>query len=245
MTLHGESANLLSVGAIDFGLVVDATVIMMENIFRHLSEPHAAARFERMTDRLARPRSLRICEGKFAVTIANSASPASQPAASCFPPCHHRRRLHSALHHERRGGSYFRTDGAHLCLCHCRRPDRDLHSVARAGQPCCCLNACGKPKLVVRWHAHVYQPVVKFALGQPRADAGRRGVVFVLACWLAQGLGSEFLPHLEEGNLWIRAFHAAVHLAGSRATPTSTACAGFIKSYPGSADRDFAAWPSR
>jgi cobalt-zinc-cadmium resistance protein CzcA len=30
----GESANLLSVGALDFGLVVDATVIMVENIFR-------------------------------------------------------------------------------------------------------------------------------------------------------------------------------------------------------------------
>ncbi len=34
--LRGQSANLLSVGAIDFGLVVDATVIMVENIFRHL-----------------------------------------------------------------------------------------------------------------------------------------------------------------------------------------------------------------
>ena len=34
--LRGELANLLSVGAIDFGLVVDATVIMVENIFRHL-----------------------------------------------------------------------------------------------------------------------------------------------------------------------------------------------------------------
>src|SRR6516225_1019348 len=38
MVLRGESANLLSVGAIDFGLVVDATVIMVQNIFRHLSE---------------------------------------------------------------------------------------------------------------------------------------------------------------------------------------------------------------
>src|SRR5215472_1530614 len=38
MILRGESANLLSVGAIDFGLIVDATVIMVENIFRHLSE---------------------------------------------------------------------------------------------------------------------------------------------------------------------------------------------------------------
>ncbi|MDE2043400.1 MAG: efflux RND transporter permease subunit, partial [Alphaproteobacteria bacterium] len=38
MVLRGESANLLSVGAIDFGLIVDATVIMVENIFRHLSQ---------------------------------------------------------------------------------------------------------------------------------------------------------------------------------------------------------------
>jgi cobalt-zinc-cadmium resistance protein CzcA len=37
MLARGESANLLSVGALDFGLLVDATVIMVENIFRHLS----------------------------------------------------------------------------------------------------------------------------------------------------------------------------------------------------------------
>src|SRR6202789_302032 len=41
MVLRGESANLLSVGAIDFGLVVDATVIMVENIFRHLAQETA------------------------------------------------------------------------------------------------------------------------------------------------------------------------------------------------------------
>ncbi|MEO6573841.1 MAG: efflux RND transporter permease subunit, partial [Polyangiaceae bacterium] len=33
------SANLISLGAVDFGIVVDSTVIMMENIFRHLG-PH-------------------------------------------------------------------------------------------------------------------------------------------------------------------------------------------------------------
>src|SRR6185437_8872659 len=32
----GTSANLISLGAVDFGIVVDSTVIMMENIFRHL-----------------------------------------------------------------------------------------------------------------------------------------------------------------------------------------------------------------
>src|SRR5467141_2030217 len=35
--LRGESANLLSIGAIDLGIIVDATVIMVENIFRHLA----------------------------------------------------------------------------------------------------------------------------------------------------------------------------------------------------------------
>src|SRR3954464_2078482 len=37
--LRGESANLLSIGAIDLGIIVDGTVIMVENIFRHLSHP--------------------------------------------------------------------------------------------------------------------------------------------------------------------------------------------------------------
>src|SRR5262245_1243199 len=42
MVLRGESANLLSVGAIDFGLIVNATVIMVEAIFRRLGDPRAA-----------------------------------------------------------------------------------------------------------------------------------------------------------------------------------------------------------
>src|SRR5262249_27939445 len=39
MVLRGESANLISMGAIDFGIIVDASVVMIENIYRHLSEP--------------------------------------------------------------------------------------------------------------------------------------------------------------------------------------------------------------
>ncbi|GIW85832.1 MAG: hypothetical protein KatS3mg108_0156 [Isosphaeraceae bacterium] len=34
--LRGESANLLSIGAVDFGIIVDSSVIMVENIYRHL-----------------------------------------------------------------------------------------------------------------------------------------------------------------------------------------------------------------
>src|SRR5215472_2677447 len=35
--LRGRSANLLSIGAVDFGIIVDSSVIMVENIYRHLS----------------------------------------------------------------------------------------------------------------------------------------------------------------------------------------------------------------
>src|ERR1700686_485135 len=46
LVLRGESANLLSVGAIDFGLVVDATVIMVEAIYRRLSQTTALSEAE-------------------------------------------------------------------------------------------------------------------------------------------------------------------------------------------------------
>src|SRR4030095_14249772 len=54
--LRGESANLLSVGAIDLGIIVDATVIMVENIFRHLSHPtrHGADHHAALSTKLNR-----------------------------------------------------------------------------------------------------------------------------------------------------------------------------------------------
>src|SRR6266568_1355435 len=49
LVLRGESANLLSVGAIDFGLIVDATVIMVEAIFRRLTQTTPPAEAEQMS----------------------------------------------------------------------------------------------------------------------------------------------------------------------------------------------------
>src|SRR4029077_3370874 len=46
LLLRGESANLPSVGAIDFCLIVDATVIMVEAIFRRLSHTEALSESE-------------------------------------------------------------------------------------------------------------------------------------------------------------------------------------------------------
>src|SRR5580658_3076351 len=68
MLLRGESANLLSVGAVDFGHNIDASVVMVENIFRHLSESTEARRTG--SPLMHRVRGSGIFRGKFSV-IAN------------------------------------------------------------------------------------------------------------------------------------------------------------------------------
>src|SRR5262249_15576884 len=42
MVAVGESANLISLGAVDFGIIVDSTLIMVESIFYHISHRPAA-----------------------------------------------------------------------------------------------------------------------------------------------------------------------------------------------------------
>ncbi|HZN45113.1 MAG TPA: efflux RND transporter permease subunit, partial [Nitrospiraceae bacterium] len=43
MVLVGQSANLISLGSIDFGIIVDATLIMVESIFSHLAHDRRVA----------------------------------------------------------------------------------------------------------------------------------------------------------------------------------------------------------
>ena len=55
--LRGQSANLLSIGAVDFGIIVDSSVIMVENIYRHLAageRPELAAASSGSSARSAR-----------------------------------------------------------------------------------------------------------------------------------------------------------------------------------------------
>jgi heavy metal efflux system protein len=46
MAFFGISANLMSLGAIDFGMIVDGAVVMMENSIRHLHESHSNSKIE-------------------------------------------------------------------------------------------------------------------------------------------------------------------------------------------------------
>ena len=200
LVLRGESANLLSVGAIDFGLVVDASVIMVENIFRHLAESSEARRTG--GGLLHTVRSTIGLRGKFAV-IANSAMEVNRgiffSAAiiiAGFVPL-------------------FTMSGIEG---HIFGPMAKTYAYAIAGgllatftvSPA--LSAIFLPEhleevetFAVRWLRKLYTPAIGWALENKKLALGGMGVLLVLAAIAIGTLGLEFLPKLEEGNLWIRA----------------------------------------
>jgi heavy metal efflux system protein len=195
LVLRGESANLLSVGAIDFGLIVDATVIMVENIFRHLAE---GAPLNGAAETPA-PSGLR---GKLA-TIFRAATEVNRAIffsaaiiIAGFIPL-------------------FTLSGVEG---HIFGPMAKTYAYALAGALIATFTVV--PALsaylldervretetfVVTALRRLYTPVVEFAVAHRILALAATGILFALALFAVRLLGLEFLPHLEEGNLWIRA----------------------------------------
>jgi heavy metal efflux system protein len=200
MTIRGESANLLSVGAIDFGLIVDATVIMMENIFRHLSEPKQS-RFAN-DSRLHGSRGAIGLRGKYAA-IAISAMQVNRAIffsaaiiIAGFIPLFTMSGVEGHIF-----GPMARTY-AYAILGGLIATFTISPALASFLLPETLTEA---ETAFVRWMRGIYRPMVEFALDNRILTLGCASVIFALALTAARGLGSEFLPHLEEGNLWIRA----------------------------------------
>jgi heavy metal efflux system protein len=197
LVLRGESANLLSVGAIDFGLVVDATVIMVENIFRHLAEPATPLR-----QRTRNARRTTRLSGKL-VEIYASASEVNQAIffsaaiiIAGFVPL-------------------FTMSGVEG---HIFAPMAKTYAYAIAGgliatfTISAALSAILLPERVsevetflMRGLHRLYRPVLEFALANRIVTLGGATLLLALAAIALPSLGLEFLPKLEEGNLWIRA----------------------------------------
>ncbi len=200
MVLRGESANLLSMGAIDFGLVVDASVIMVENIFRHLAESWASRHVgESLLHRAKVSTGLR---GKFNV-IANSATEVNKAI------------LFSAAIIIAGFLPLFTLSGIEG---HIFGPMATTYAYAIAGgliatftvSPA--LSSLLLPlqveeveTIIVRSLRRGYTPLVEMALKRKAITLGTVALLSVLAILAARNLGLEFLPKLEEGNLWIRA----------------------------------------
>ena len=200
MVFRGESANLLSVGAIDFGLVVDASVIMVENIFRHLSES-AAARHTGEAG-AARLRTSMGWRGKFGV-ISRSAAEVSESI------------LFSAAIIIAGFVPLFTLSGIEG---HIFGPMARTYAYAIAGGILATFtispvlsafllqsNVAEKDTFVVRILRRAYPPVIDWSLAHRGLVLALTGLLFLMAALGASRLGLEFLPKLEEGNLWIRA----------------------------------------
>ncbi|MEA1675038.1 CusA/CzcA family heavy metal efflux RND transporter [Nitrospirillum sp. BR 11163] len=226
MTLRGESANLLSVGAIDFGLIVDATVIMVENIFRHLAQP-PKERFAKSSI-MHSVRQEVILRGRFGV-IANSAVEVNRAIffsaaiiIAGFVPL-------------------FTLSGVEG---HIFGPMAKTYAYAIAGgliatftiSPA--LSAILLPEqvrerdtVVVRALHRLYPPLLRLALANRRLVLAVAGALMVLAIVCTRFMGMEFLPHLEEGNLWIRA-NLPLSISLEAGTEAVDGIRRIIKDYP-------------
>lgn len=212
MVLRGEDANLLSVGAIDFGIIVDSAVILTENIFRTFqsssekrqsllqslaqgafgpdpTRPVDASISNKWTDRLRLIliSALQVDKAVFfsaAITVAG------------FVPLFTMQGVEGQIF-----GPMARTYGYALA-----------GALLATFTVTPVLASLLLPKhiketetILVRFLGRIYRPVLRFALS-------KRGIMVVVSvafiavtAFLIPRLGSEFLPALEEGNYWIRA----------------------------------------
>jgi heavy metal efflux system protein len=190
--LRGESANLLSIGAIDLGIIVDATVIMVENVFRHLAHATKTAftdKTARLSDKLHRILVAAVEVNKpiffsVAITIAAFLPLFTMQGVEgqIFGPMS-RTYAYALI------GAVFATFTITPVLCSYLLPDKVKEIET----------------FLVRGLRVAYQAVLPAAVRHARLTAAAALLFLAICAALGMRLGSEFLPKLEEGNMWIRA----------------------------------------
>lgn len=197
MVLRGESANLLSVGAVDFGLIVDAAVIMTENIFRLLAErSHHKEQHGLVEDG---PADLR---GRIATILQASGQVGTAIIFSCLII------VTSFL-------PLFTMQGVEG---HIFSPMAKTYAYALSGGLICAFfvtpalatfllrgHLSEKETFIVRGLRALYEPMLARAVAHRRLTIVLAAGLLAVSMLAGRTLGLEFLPKLEEGNLWIRA----------------------------------------
>ena len=193
MVVRGELANLLSVGAIDFGLIVDATVLMVESIFRRLGHAQATDAHDAVPPGLTGKLGAMFQAG---TSVSRSIFFAAGIIIAGFLPL-------------------FTLSGVEG---HIFGPMAKTYAYALAGGLLAtftvtpALSAIILPDRVsevetvaVQFLHRLYAPILRLAVAN-------RILTVLMAIGLVAATGSvmpllglEFLPKLEEGNLWIRA----------------------------------------
>jgi cobalt-zinc-cadmium resistance protein CzcA len=177
-------ANLLSIGAIDFGMIVDGAVVMVENIFRELAARRESSASVTEIIRAAAHDVERPIFYAIAVIIAGYL-----PIYVLTGP----------------SGRLF-------------RPMADTMSFALAGALLCTLMLlpvlCAyflrknikEPEVpLYKSVEHAYERLLRICLRQRWLTVGVCVVLFAASLLLLPFIGAEFMPHLDEGSLWVRA----------------------------------------
>jgi heavy metal efflux system protein len=213
LVIAGESANLLSVGAVDFGIIVDSAVILVENIFRNfqrnqeerqtlLQRLSAGAWGPDPTQPTDQPTSARGWTDRLrlilisAIQVDKAILFSALITVAGFVPLFTMQGVEGQIF-----GPMARTYGYALAgaLLATFTVTPVLASVLLPER------VKEVETIVVRLLHRIYNPALRFALDH-RALTVAIGVAFLaVSGFLGLRLGSEFLPHLEEGNFWIRA----------------------------------------
>jgi cobalt-zinc-cadmium resistance protein CzcA len=189
--LRGESANLLSVGAIDLGIIVDSTVIILENIYRHLahhSPGHQPAPLS-LPERLHR-----ILNGAIEVDKAILFSVLITIAA--FLPLFTMQGVEGQIFGPMARTYAYALLGAVIATFTVTPVMSSILLPARVTEI---------ETWLVRQIRRVYDIALPFVVRRYRIAAVIASVFLLVSTVLAARLGTEFLPKLEEGNMWIRA----------------------------------------
>jgi cobalt-zinc-cadmium resistance protein CzcA len=192
MTLTGESANLLSVGAVDFGLVVDATVIMVENIYRHLAEGDAHRVGTPYQKLLAKIGAIREAGAEVSKSIFFAAAIIIASFLPLFTLTGTEGHIFGPM-----AKTYAYAIGGGLLATFTITPALSALFLPN--------DVSEEDTWLVRQMRNLYRPVLDLALANRILTLGGAAVVMVVAIIAGHGLGLEFMPHLEEGNFWIRA----------------------------------------
>jgi heavy metal efflux system protein len=185
LDLRHIPANLLSLGALDFGMVVDGAVVMIENIVRHLGQKQDDGRtpIEKIGDaahEVQRPVF-------YAIAIIITA----------YLPIFTLQRVEGRLFHPMAWTVAFALLGA-LFFSIIVAPVLASFAFAEGAK---------------EWHNPAmhflirrYRNAVRWAIGRRVLTVGVGVFGLLVALYLAFGgvIGSEFLPHLDEGALWVR-----------------------------------------
>ncbi|QEH34611.1 Cobalt-zinc-cadmium resistance protein CzcA [Aquisphaera giovannonii] len=183
--VQGKSANLLSIGAVDFGIIVDSSVIIVENIYRHLSS-RDADRSRPLIDRIA-DASAEIERALFFSTLI---------IVCAFIPLFSMTGPEGALFGPMANTYAFAIFGA-LAL-----------AVTLTPVLCSFLfhnNMEEHDTFVDRMMKVRYLRMLDRVLRYRYVVLLMMGGLLGFTIYLVPTLGGEFMPPLEEGNLWIRA----------------------------------------